>query len=153
MNFQEERETYYCSILSSIRNSCSHDKSSSSSSCFRKSCMTQQRMSELAKQIRIQAEWVSQGACRGMDPNLFFADRENVDVGTGKIVVDGGGGRSGDRAQYVSARAACAKCPVTEECLDYALSMNERDGFWGGTSPVARRVLRRNYLRRNRVSA
>jgi len=104
--------------------------------------MTHQRMHSLADQIKIQAEWVKQGACRGMDPNLFFAERDNVDIGTGRTVIDGGGGRLGDRAQYVSARAACAKCPVTQECLDYALEMNERDGFWGGRSPNERRAMR-----------
>ncbi len=30
------------------------------------------------------------------------------------------------------AKAICSRCVVREECLDYALTGNERYGIWGG---------------------
>lgn len=38
----------------------------------------------------------------------------------------------------------CARCPVIEECLEYALSHPQAlEGVWGGTSERQRRVMRR----------
>lgn len=62
-----------------------------------------------------------QGACRGLDPDLFFPERgESVD----------------------HARAVCAECPVADACLDWALR-HERLGIWAGTSERQRRQMRR----------
>jgi WhiB family redox-sensing transcriptional regulator len=30
------------------------------------------------------------------------------------------------------AKAVCATCPVTQQCLQYALDHHERFGIWGG---------------------
>ena len=35
----------------------------------------------------------------------------------------------------------CAQCPVTEECLSYALAEEDTVGIWAGTSAVQRRRL------------
>lgn len=40
-------------------------------------------------------------------------------------------------------RSLCARCPVKAACLAAALYNGERDGWWGGTSPSARRRLRK----------
>ena len=62
------------------------------------------------------------GACRGADAELFFPDRgESLEP----------------------AKAVCAACAVSAECLQYALDAGERFGVWGGTSERERRKLRR----------
>lgn len=40
------------------------------------------------------------------------------------------------------AKAVCAQCPVTAECLDYALANGERFGVWGGLSERQRKGIR-----------
>jgi transcription factor WhiB len=37
--------------------------------------------------------------------------------------------------------AGCLSCPVLWLCREYAIAADERDGVWGGTTPVERRVL------------
>ena len=66
--------------------------------------------------------WHQHGACRGADPNLFFPAR-------GESVKE--------------AKAVCARCPVRAECLEYALTNQEKFGIWGGLSERERRQLRR----------
>jgi hypothetical protein len=41
------------------------------------------------------------------------------------------------------AKRLCARCPVREECLAYALARPSLDGVWGGTSKRARARMRR----------
>ena len=41
------------------------------------------------------------------------------------------------------ARALCHACRVREECLDYALSVQEPHGIWGGLNELERRRLLR----------
>jgi WhiB family redox-sensing transcriptional regulator len=48
-----------------------------------------------------------------------------------------------DRVTAWSAKKLCARCPVLEECLAYALATNESWGIWGGTSPTDRQEIRR----------
>lgn len=43
----------------------------------------------------------------------------------------------------VIAKAICGKCPVQEECLEYAVERKERFGIWGGKSERERRAIRR----------
>jgi WhiB family redox-sensing transcriptional regulator len=62
------------------------------------------------------------GACRGVDPDLFFPDR----------------GESLEPAKRI-----CSECVVRDECLEHALASGERFGVWGGTSERERRRLRR----------
>lgn len=42
-----------------------------------------------------------------------------------------------------AAKAICRDCPVSAECLQYALNRNERHGVWGGLNDKERRKLRR----------
>ena len=37
------------------------------------------------------------------------------------------------------AKAICAQCSVSDECLDYALRIREPHGIWGGLNEVERR--------------
>jgi WhiB family redox-sensing transcriptional regulator len=78
--------------------------------------------------------WMKQANCVGADPALFFPERG---------------------APSSPANAICMACPVRVECLDFALSINERQGIWGGTSENERRVLRRQWTgtrRRHRTT-
>jgi WhiB family redox-sensing transcriptional regulator len=59
--------------------------------------------------------------CRGEDRNLFFPS-----LGM----------------ETVKARAICAVCPVTVECLDYALANMDTTGIWSGTTAQQRKAMR-----------
>src|SRR5438067_1814886 len=79
--------------------------------------------------------WRDQAACLGADPDLFFPQR-------------------GESAE--PAREICARCPVREACLDYALRNAITHGIWGGVSVRERRALRTRRLpimRRERARA
>ena len=39
------------------------------------------------------------------------------------------------------AKAVCQTCPVIQKCLDYALSAQEAEGVWGGTTARERESL------------
>jgi WhiB family transcriptional regulator, redox-sensing transcriptional regulator len=69
--------------------------------------------------------WRDQAACLGADPDLFFPQR-------------------GESAE--PAREICARCPVREACLDYALRNAITHGIWGGVSERERRALRTRRL-------
>lgn len=49
-----------------------------------------------------------------------------------------------------AAKMACARCPVQESCLEYALVANIPYGVWGGTTPYERREIGRKF-RKNRA--
>ena len=52
----------------------------------------------------------------------------------------------GDTAAIAYAKSICQGCPVIEECLTYAVEMNQTEGIWGGTTKQERRRLRRRWL-------
>ncbi len=68
--------------------------------------------------------WMADALCRGMDPDLFFPER-------------------GDLNATREAKKVCATCPHQAPCLEYALVHHEEHGVWGGTSPRDRRRLRK----------
>jgi WhiB family transcriptional regulator, redox-sensing transcriptional regulator len=81
--------------------------------------------------------WRSQALCRDTDPELFFP------IGTtGAALV-----------QIEHARAVCRQCPVQADCLEFALRTNQDSGIWGGTSEEERRVLRREFVARQKAIA
>lgn len=48
------------------------------------------------------------------------------------------------QAEHLVAQAAiaiCDRCPVRVPCLEYALSIHEEEGIWGGTTPTDRRLM------------
>jgi WhiB family transcriptional regulator, redox-sensing transcriptional regulator len=65
--------------------------------------------------------WRDRAACRNADPDLFFPGR----------------GESADPARQI-----CARCPVRQLCLVYALDKGITHGVWGGLAEQERRVLR-----------
>ena len=66
--------------------------------------------------------WTAQASCAKTDPEVFFPSH-------------------GDPA--IEARQICARCPVRDDCLAYALDADESYGIWGGLDPDERRNLRR----------
>jgi WhiB family transcriptional regulator, redox-sensing transcriptional regulator len=76
--------------------------------------------------------WMSRGACRQADPELFFPI----------------GATAGPAARQVeAAKAVCGSCAVRANCLSYALEAMP-EGIWGGTTLEERRTARRRLCRR-----
>ncbi len=72
------------------------------------------------------ARWRELAACRGFDLDLFFPER-------------------GESAE--PARQVCARCPVRQPCLDFAVSNRITHGVWGGLAERERRALRSGWVR------
>ncbi|MBL3669999.1 WhiB family transcriptional regulator [Streptomyces sp. M2CJ-2] len=72
-------------------------------------------------------DWRTRAACRDEDPDLFFP------IGTSGPAL----------LQTEQAKAVCRRCPVREQCLDWALESGQSLGVWGGTSETERRALKR----------
>ena len=71
--------------------------------------------------------WRESAACRCCDPELFFPI-----------------GNSGPAlVQAQRAKAICARCPVRQRCLAFALDTHQEYGIWGGRDEGERRVLHR----------
>src|SRR5699024_7162883 len=81
-------------------------------------------------------DWRHRAICRDEDPELFFP------IGnTGPALL-----------QVEQAKAVCQRCPVTQECLAWALETGQDAGVWGGMSEDERRALKRRRSRaRTRV--
>lgn len=69
-------------------------------------------------------EWQSEGACRGLDTEMFFHPENER------------GPRRANRE--AAAKAVCARCPVMAECAAHALRVREPYGIWGGLSESER---------------
>lgn len=41
------------------------------------------------------------------------------------------------------AKKICAACEVQSECLEFAMTLDDQHGVWGGLSPHERRVLKK----------
>lgn len=78
--------------------------------------------------LRADMTWRQHGACNGLDPGVFFPDSEE---------------------SAEEAKAICAMCSVRISCLEYAITVRERDGVWGGTTERERRRI----IRQRRRSA
>jgi WhiB family transcriptional regulator, redox-sensing transcriptional regulator len=72
-------------------------------------------------------DWRHRAACRDEDPELFFP------IGTSGPAL----------LQVEQAKAVCRRCPVTDECLRWALESGQDAGVWGGMSEEERRALKR----------
>ncbi len=72
--------------------------------------------------------WQHRGACRGPQAAVFFPPPQFE--------------RKVERAERERrAKEICSGCPVTGECLDYALTIREPHGIWGGLNEGERRLL------------
>lgn len=57
---------------------------------------------------------MDQAACRDEDPELFFPEKGQTDIGNAAIMV-------------------CFGCPVRRECDDYRNRTGTEHGIWAGT--------------------
>lgn len=76
-------------------------------------------------------DWRHLALCRDEDPELFFP------IGTTGPAA----------AQVEEAKVVCRRCPVTAECLSWALETGQDAGVWGGLSEDERRALKRRSVR------
>jgi WhiB family redox-sensing transcriptional regulator len=76
-------------------------------------------------------DWRHQATCTTEDPELFFPAGTN-----GPALL-----------QVAEAKTVCRRCPVTTECLDYAIDTAQAHGVWGGMSEDERRALIRRTVR------
>lgn len=63
--------------------------------------------------------WMDSASCANTAPDLFFPE-------------------TGQREWITEAKKICKECPVTEACLDYALTNKFVDGIYGGMVPSQR---------------
>lgn len=72
--------------------------------------------------------WQVKAACRGPQAAVFFPppqfERKDEKI-----------------ERETRAKMICASCPVRQSCLDYALSIREPHGIWGGLNENERRQL------------
>jgi WhiB family redox-sensing transcriptional regulator len=68
-------------------------------------------------------DWASNGRCRGLDPEVMFADA----------------------AQQKEATTICRTCPVVARCLGESLDARQAFGVWGGMTERQRRQLLRHH--------
>lgn len=89
-------------------------------------------------------------ACSGIDdPDIFFPQEgrkrgdsppENVK----QMTFEERMARQQEKLRKMErAFGLCGRCPVREECLEWAIEKNEMAGIWGGTIPAQRREMRR----------
>jgi WhiB family transcriptional regulator, redox-sensing transcriptional regulator len=76
-------------------------------------------------------DWRHRAACRDEDPELFFP------VGTSGPAL----------LQIAEAKIACWRCPVSTECLNWALASGQDTGVWGGMSEDERRAVKQRHER------
>jgi WhiB family redox-sensing transcriptional regulator len=76
----------------------------------------------------MEQSWRNRGACRGLDPGVFYPVTED---------------------EAVEAKSICHACGVRDQCLDYALENREHEGVWGGATEKERRRM----IRQRRKSA
>ncbi|MFF7115623.1 WhiB family transcriptional regulator [Streptomyces albogriseolus] len=76
-------------------------------------------------------DWRHNAVCREEDPELFFP------IGnTGPALLE-----------IEEAKAVCRRCPVIEQCLQWALEFGQDSGVWGGLSEDERRAMKRRAAR------
>jgi WhiB family redox-sensing transcriptional regulator len=85
-------------------------------------------MGDLMSAIRNDELWQIKAACRGPQAAVFFPpsyfERKDEKV-----------------ERETRAKAICAQCVVREPCLEFAISIREPHGIWGGLNELERKSL------------
>ena len=76
-------------------------------------------------------EWMDDAECVGYNPNWWFTD-----------------GLAHKKAETQMAMEICNECPVTAQCLNYAMSQRLSDGIFGGLRAHQRNELHKKHLRK-----
>ncbi len=82
----------------------------------------------MSKVQNITLAWQQEAACKGPLHAVFFPPSYLEP-------------RDDKARREARAKAICKLCPVTDECLDYAVRIREAHGVWGGTTEVERRIM------------
>lgn len=77
---------------------------------------------------QVEQVWQVRASCRGPQATVFFppATFER---------------KEDKRQREARAKDICRTCPVKRPCLDYAISIKEPHGIWGGLNESERRAL------------
>ena len=75
-----------------------------------------------------QADWQIRAACRGPQAVVFFPPTRPER-------------RDEKNFREQRAKSICGDCVVRDDCLEYALSIREQHGIWGGLSEAERRSM------------
>jgi WhiB family transcriptional regulator, redox-sensing transcriptional regulator len=51
------------------------------------------------------------------------------------------------------AKSLCASCPVSDDCLSFAIETRQDLGIWGGTTPPERKRIRRLWIQEMREAS
>lgn len=73
-------------------------------------------------------DWKERAACRGHErPDIFYPPPARADADIKRS-------QSERRRRIIvaEAKSVCRRCPVTEECLEFAESIGDYNGIWGG---------------------
>ena len=77
---------------------------------------------------RVDDDWQLRSACRGPQSAIFFPPAA-FECKADKI------------QREAQAKEICRTCPVKRPCLDYAVSIREQHGIWGGLNEAERKNL------------
>jgi WhiB family redox-sensing transcriptional regulator len=88
---------------------------------------TTRRPTKPAALLTRRYDWRDDAACTQTDPETFFPQGQPSTV----------------KAAEDAAKSICARCPVTAECLHWALETGQHTGVWGGLTADERRGLAR----------
>lgn len=78
-------------------------------------------------------DWTDQALCKGLGPTKFFAPEQERQP-------------YNPETYYDEARSYCERCPVIEDCVQFAIGHYIAHGLWGGASPRQRRLISRGLL-------
>ncbi|MGW2387857.1 WhiB family transcriptional regulator [Streptomyces sp. NPDC001658] len=84
-------------------------------------------------------DWRVRGLCLSEDPDLFFPVG-SVNSGPATLQAD-------------EAKSVCRRCPVTRQCLAWAVETGPVEGIWGGTTEGEHRAMRRRSVREQAVKS
>lgn len=76
--------------------------------------------------LKYDPELFRQGACSGIDTEVFYPPQELFDL---------------EEEKYIREKL-CGNCPILEACLEWG-AIHERYGIWGGTTPYRRTTIRK----------
>lgn len=71
--------------------------------------------------------WRQLASCTDDPDGVFFAADDNIGA-------------------IAKAKSICGSCPVSYECLVYAIDTNQPDGIWGGATLRERRRIKRRWV-------
>ncbi len=77
---------------------------------------------------QVESLWQHRAACRGPNHGIFFPPSQMER-------------RSEKRMREKRAKEICASCPVLQDCRNYAITIREQHGIWGGLTEGERRLV------------